>query len=237
MLGRHIKHCEDSLTAAVFSHLLHLPAELFWQILRNACYGGERLPAYLGEPEVSPWPQWKAEGTSNARYVEPDLFIRFPSLDLIVEAKRWDDRMQTRTQWAAELTAYANEYGGEKRSVCLIALGGLHTEQCDELSCEWTAPAGEIGRHRFVCVVHMCRWQGLLDQCKRRRRELEHMDFATSHTSAEVRILDDLIDLFACHGFSTGRWFSDFEFDRYRLAASLSPHFSRFRAWRKISLK
>jgi hypothetical protein len=49
MLGKHLNHCEDSLTAAVFTHLLHLPTEVFWKILRNACYT-RKLPEFPGEP-------------------------------------------------------------------------------------------------------------------------------------------------------------------------------------------
>src|SRR5579871_5883899 len=94
MLGKHINHCEDSLTAAVFTHLLHLPVELFWQVLRNACCT-DQLPKHIGEPSiVAPWPNWKATGTKNSIRVVPDLFMRFPTLDLIIEAKRADDGMQ-----------------------------------------------------------------------------------------------------------------------------------------------
>src|SRR5712671_1413367 len=95
--------CEDSLTAAVFSHLLHLPSEVFWQILRNACHT-TALPQYAGEPRsVEFWPKWNADGTHNSSYVEPDVFIRFASFDLIIEAKREDEYQQHRGQWENEV--------------------------------------------------------------------------------------------------------------------------------------
>jgi hypothetical protein len=230
MLARHLNPCEDSLTAAVFSHLLHLPAELFWQIVRGACYFTEHLPSSVGEPEIHFWPKWNPEGTSNSSYVEPDLFLRFQTFDLIIEAKRWDARMQSQVQWQAELRAYANEYGEDRKPVRMIALGGLHVERSDTLS---TRRVAEDGRtHDFICPVIMCRWQGILNQCRRRQRELNQLALQTSISAAEARVLADVIDLFSCHGFSTGRWFEDFGLDRTRLAPTLQPHLARLRAWR-----
>jgi hypothetical protein len=233
VLGRHLNPCEDSLTAAVFSHLLHLPADLFWQILRGACYATDQLPVLVGEPEVHSWPKWNARGTDNSSYVEPDLFLRFPAFDLIIEAKRWDDRMQSREQWRAELTAYCNEYGSDRKEVRMIALGGIHAEQSDIIESTWTFEGGRKP-DRVACPVIMCRWQSILNQCRRRRREMGLLSFPTSQSAAELRILDDIVDLFSCHGFSTGRWFEDFTFERYRLAPSLVPHLPRLRAWRTL---
>jgi len=77
MLGKFLTPCEDSMTAAVFTHLLHLPSDLFWQVLNNACPADE-LPLIAGELlDYKFWPKWSATGTSNSRYVEPDIFMRF----------------------------------------------------------------------------------------------------------------------------------------------------------------
>jgi hypothetical protein len=119
---------EDSLTAAVFSHLLHLPSEVFWDILRRSC-GSRDLPGNPGGPlQVDPWPKWSAKGTTNQRSVSPDFFIRFAEFDLIVEAKRGDHGTQSPDQWKRELTAYANEYGEEEQAVRMLAIGGIHGE-------------------------------------------------------------------------------------------------------------
>jgi hypothetical protein len=235
MLGKFIDHKEDSLTAAVFTHLLHLPSEVFWRILRDACYT-DTLPVNAGEPrsDVDYWPKWNPAGTGNAVYVEPDVFIRFDSFDLIVEAKRWDDKMQDRDQWRRELIAYANEYGEEKKDVRLLAVGGIHDENDAELTHQWTAAASpdsdaEPGAAPFTCPVHKCRWRGILDCCRRMLREWEQLSCPSSQTRAVVRVLTDLIDLFAWHGFSTGRWFADFDFARHRLSGGLSSHQNLFR--------
>jgi hypothetical protein len=234
MLGKFIDHCENSLTAAVFTHLLHLPSEVFWRILRDACYT-KSLPANVGEPlSVDFWPKWDPQGTGNTKHVEPDLFIRFVDFDLIIEAKRWDDRMQSRSQWERELAAYTNEYGEDKQPVKMIAVGGIHTRHDDELTFERAAPSSEAGADggdigQNVCPVHKCRWRGILDQCRRMRREWEKLTHPSSQTHASARILADVIDLFDRHGFSTGQWFADFNFARHRLSGDISRHQSLFR--------
>lgn len=219
MLGRFIQCREDSLTASVFSHLLHLPIERFWKILRGACYTTQ-LPETVGEPYlVALWPRWDAAGTSNEREVIPDLFMRFADFDLIVEAKRWDDRMQSQAQWQEQWIAYTNEYGGEMRPAFYIAVGGLHRTSSETLRHE-----------QWKCPVIMCRWRRLLEQCKRMRQELARLEYPSAQSQANIRILDDTIDLFGWHGFSTGRWFGDFDFARHRLALPTLKHHDFFRS-------
>ena len=84
--------------------------------------------------------------------------------------------------------------------------------------------------HRFTCPVIMCRWRRLLEQCQRMRRELARIEYPDSRIFASGRVLDDLMGLFAAHGFSTGRWFADFDFARHRLSASVLPHQQLFRS-------
>ncbi|MFA6290076.1 MAG: hypothetical protein WC661_22040 [Opitutaceae bacterium] len=70
----------------------------------------------------------------------------------------------------------------------------------------------------------MCRWLGLLDQCKRMHRDLSRDSFQSSQTKAHARILVHTIDLFGCHGFSTGLWFADFDFSALGLGAHIDRH-------------
>lgn len=234
MLGKHIKHCEDSLTAAIFSHLFHLPSETFWRMLRNASYSLV-LPEKAGEPsQLDYWPKWAPGESGNALYVEPDVFIRFDDFDLIIEAKLRDDGTQDRGQWTRELAAYACEYGREKRPVCMIALGGLDTEVDVEIKYEWRDDSSSKQLHKITCTVHMCRWRRLLYQCQQIKRELERVDAPNSRNLADRRILTDMTDLFACHGYSTGRWYEDFDFARH----ALRPRIDRsLKILRQISLQ
>ena len=230
---------EDSLTAAVFSHLLHLPSEVFWSILRAACPSA-RLPDDPGEPlSVHPWPNWSAAGTTNECRVIPDLVIEFQAFDLIVEAKRRDHGMQDREQWEKELIAYANEYGSKKREVRMIALGGIHSDTDVLLIHEWSAPSTKGGlagsdRHRFECPVHMCQWSSVLLECQRLKRKLKETSEPTSQTFAKIRILTDLIGFFVFHHFPPLRWFADFTFQPNLLYDSV---YSDRQSFRKISLQ
>ena len=220
MLGKFINYCEDSLTAAVFTHLLHLPSEIFWQILRNACHTTS-LPEYAGEPRnVEFWPKWNPHKTQNVSYVEPDVFIRFNSFDLIIEAKRKDEGQQYRQQWENEVTAYGNEYGRENVPVKMIALGGI-----------WDTKDDEVDVGMGVCPVHMCRWTTVLLECQRMREQLAgtNIDSPSSRTSADLRILNDLIALFAVHGYVTLRWFVDFDFAKNLLGTSAGSDQRYFR--------
>lgn len=233
MLGKFIAHCEDSLTSSVITHLLHLPMEMVWQILQNACYS-RSLPDYPGEPKsVDFWPNWNPEGTNNSQRVIPDAFIRFPKLDVIFESKRWDSGQQSESQWQAEITAYANEYGKEKVPVIMIALGGIWGAGDETLTPKWidspTHPTIGNFRPDFQCRIHMCRWSGLLLECQRMKRELETTKYPSSRTFSDMRILADLIDLFSWHGYALTRWFDDFNFRSNLLTPMSDAHHQFFR--------
>jgi hypothetical protein len=201
MLGKYIKHCEDSLTASAISHLLHLPSELFWRILREACMGND-LPDYCGEVrQVKYWPKWSPNGTDNSRYVEPDVFLRFDDFDLIIEAKRWDIAMQYQGQWENELAAYRSEYGDTKK-LFFLALGGN---------------ANEISEDLDGVKIVKCKWIDLLHVIKDCQKELNSLKFPQHHQTAQQRVLADTVDFFYWHGIVAGRWFKDFDFERHKL--------------------
>ncbi len=220
---------EDSLTAAVIGHLLHLPSEDFWQILRDAC-PSPNFPDYPGEPlQIHAWPNWNAAGTRNSGRVIPDLVIEFGPFDLIIEAKRWDHPMQDYEQWKAELKAYINEYGARKRPVKMIALGGIHSHQDKPLSDIWRAGHPHVSdEHVFSCPVHMCQWSSVLLACQRRRRELAE-GHCTSRSRADLRILSDVTELFIRHGFAPLRWFPDFQFRPNSLSVNATAEQQSFR--------
>jgi hypothetical protein len=221
---------EDSLTAAVFSHLLHLPSEVFWDIMHDAS-SSSSLRKYSGEPRcIHAWPNWSAEGTRNSDRVIPDLVIEFDAFDLIVEAKRWDHPMQDTSQWKAELKAYINEYGAKKRPVIMIALGGIHSHKDEVLKDVWQSneAQGEAS-YTFVCQVYMCQWSSLLLACQRQKRKLEQMTERCSRTLADLRIMNDLTDLFIRHSFMPLHWFADYDFKTNLLSPSAETYRPAFR--------
>lgn len=218
MLGPFIdRPSEDSLTASVFSTLLHLPIIEFWQLLRKACPAAA-LPDCVSEPDsIEYWPKWEATDTANTSYVEPDVFIRFPEFDLIVEAKRGDIGSQHKSQWQNEVQSYCNVYGTEGREVRLIALGGIWDIQ-DE-SVPIPASASNAGTERR-CPVHMAEWRRLLEAITDERRRLRE-ESPSGNDQARMRILTDAIHFLDVHGFTPLRFFSSFNFSRNALAADL----------------
>lgn len=226
---------EDSLTAAIFSHLLHLPSEVFWQIMRAACPSAH-FPTYPGEPRlIHAWPNWSAAGTRNSDRVIPDLAMEFDDFDLIIEAKRWDRPMQDREQWEAELQAYVNEYGSRKRPVIMVALGGIHSHEDETVKAvRHSMNANEEESQEVVCPVHMCQWSSILLACQRWRRKLGLAANRSSRDLADMRILNDLASLFIRHGIVPLRSFDDFAFSPNLLGGSAE---SERRYFRNISLQ
>lgn len=123
--------CEDSLTSSVFERLALLSDENLWWVLRNACdkqaLAAKPLPDDVGKLEKFEfWPSWDPapQLERNNLRVEPDVFLRFKNLDLIVEAKRHDfKQLQNEEQWQNELGAWCQEFQTD-RPVVLLAIGG-----------------------------------------------------------------------------------------------------------------
>jgi hypothetical protein len=117
---------EDFQTAAVFSRLLYMPPEALSALLLR-----DDADVRLGEvAEAAFWPTWRVRPMdAEARNVEPDLYIQSEGLDVIVEAKRYDDPVcQGLEQWAREWAAWhqSDDFDHQK-PVLLLAIGGLGT--------------------------------------------------------------------------------------------------------------
>jgi hypothetical protein len=99
------------------------------------------------------WPKWDAQQTENANYVEPDVFLRFSNLDLIIEAKRCDEGGQYSAQWKRELAGYENKYGSSRVPVILLSIGGNGSNTANEIMM--------INGHERTIVK--CSWVGLYE--------------------------------------------------------------------------
>jgi hypothetical protein len=196
------KASEDSLTSTVFGTLLYLPTDLFWHTLKNACYGDHLADIDENIISIEFWPHWSGKDTTNVNYVEPDVFIRTKEVDVIIEAKRYDDGQQLKGQWENELNSYLTEYGSENRKVILIALGGLHSSLMEPI----TSKSGA------KCDVVKCHWLGILHQIKFLRKERTRQA-SIGHDSV-VSVCNDLVSAFAIHGYFTGDWFETGGFER-----------------------
>ena len=185
----HIRLVEDEKTSIIIGTLLHLPTTLMFKIIFDAV---EDNPFALRDvtevhllrkPEF--WPHWSTENIQKKNFVEPDVFMRFSSFDLIIEAKRNDDETsQYSDQLNNELIAYENKYGEKNKEVHLIALGGYIND---------IESINEKRRDKILT----CSWYNLFCSIERKKERLQEHD--------EIyRILSDCKDAFEIFGYATG---------------------------------
>lgn len=189
--------CEDSLTAVVFDTLKYLPTEIFWSILRRSLYY-DKLPLTSGDLlSISFWDKWKAKDTTNSNFVEPDVFLRFNEFDVIIEAKRYDEKQQSQTQMQNEIQAYYNEYTDDNKVLYFIQLGGLHHRN-DELDFQFEDK---------TIVICKTNWTKLLEQIVSENNKIKNTGLTI--LSSYSRILEDSINGFALHQYYKKRWLNN----------------------------
>ena len=185
---------EDTITSTIIGILLHLPDRLFWELLFKACYMNSALPKDPGDlKEFEFWPKWSADGTNNTSYVEPDVFIRFSEIDLIIEAKPSDEGGQYQAQWRQELKAYQNEYGDNKKPVSLIALGG-NGSNTENWPCGSKDP---------VRIVTKCSWANLYRVLMEEQENLLGSDWRVVET---LRLAFNLLGIRSYQWLDTKQW-------------------------------
>lgn len=193
---------EDSLTSSVFGSLLHLPQELFWKILNDACLNGEIKIPSLKIESVDFWPRWNAQGTNNTNHVEPDIFIRTPEVDFIVECKRYDHDQQNYFQWRNQFNSYLNEFEEDDRQVLLLAIGGLRNNNIETVE----SNAGK------VLSIKKLSWSSILQEIKIINSRLERTRGYLNSVDSVLNILNETILAFEIHGYSAGSWLIDEDF-------------------------
>lgn len=188
--------CEDSLTATVFDGLKYLPSEMFWRILQSSLYQA-KLPEFCicGEMlSMSFWEKWSAEGTDidNVNFVEPDVFICLENADIIIEAKRYNEKQQTEHQMNKEIAAYYNEFSRGNKALYFIQCGGLHNKKDEGSYNDFS-----------ICKTD---WTRLLDVIVTERMRLNARN---SSEAAHIRILDDIINGMELHQYYKKSWLSE----------------------------
>jgi hypothetical protein len=189
---------EDVITSSIFDNLFLLPDDVIWNIIRNSCYEGNKLPEDAGKmlrDETAFWPSWNSEGTGNNDRVEPDLFIRFEGIDVIIEAKReWNG--QKNNQWENECISYDNEYVADGKDIILIALDGISDAKMEVLKIET--------RNGKEFRIFKTRWQKLYESVGLERQNVSKSDDLLR--SIQIRIFDILIRYFDCFGIYKIVW-------------------------------
>jgi len=196
-----IKICEDSLTASVFDCLKYLPTPMFWEIMQSSLYQ-KKLPTISGQLlDIIFWDKWNASGTTNSKYVEPDVLLRFTEFDVIIEAKRYDKKQQYAQQMKNQIKAYFNEFAIEQKEIYYIKLGGLHATNNQgnhKLS---------IKGERKEIVICKTDWTRLLNTIVTFNKNLIKGNLPNSESY--IRILNDCISGFALHQYYKKEWLSE----------------------------
>ncbi len=204
---------EDTLTSSIFQLLTYLPQELLWKIIGH-CIGQKRiLPRFNELEKIEFWPHWQKDKRNG--FVEPDVFLSFRNLDIIVEVK-WGNNKQDKDQWKRELKAYLKEFGRTKR-VLLLAIGGIKNNE-DEL----------LNIRKESYEILKCRWLDLLNTIYFFK---SNIDFEQNYNLQIARIIDDLILSFEMHGFFVG-----FQFDKEVNFRKLKTNFDykKINQWKPI---
>ena len=215
---RNTHNFEDALTASIFERLMYLPKEMLQQIFVASLFDSIKGLNLHQIESIAYWPNWSAEYIKDKTRVEPDVFIRTETQDIIIEAKRYDDKQQDPKQWENEIQAYYNEYADDKKELVFIALGGLYTRA--------TEPIYVMGqKHK----IYKCTWKSILNTVQ---DIIHNMELATNYTHNNIaisNILKDIVLCFELFGFSTALWL-----ERFILAPQIKQesitYFSR--SWR-----
>lgn len=172
-----IWNLEDAKTSSIIGNLLHLPTDLFWEIMLCATASTDKhshsLPKVGETGEILDyefWPSWRL-----IEKVEPDVFISFENFDLIIELKVNDYNQQKSWQWKREFDAYRQQYPNETKNVYLIAISGKTEETLEN--------------------VFQCSWQSILESVVNTRQNYKN----NQATDNLVRVLDDIITAFSFH--------------------------------------
>ncbi|GAB3679006.1 hypothetical protein [Salinisphaera aquimarina] len=180
---------EDHLTAAVFARLSYLPRDVFWLLLSSAL---DQVPPQLRHrPSLQSIDFWPTYNHEDGTRCEPDILLRFDDVDVLVEAKRYDDsEWQTRDQLQAEIESYNNEYPDRPDPFCLLVSG----RQPSDLS----LLENHAGTLRTTWLALRYAARTARDEMS---RELDHGHWR--------RVLQDIEEALGLHGVAPRALFSD----------------------------
>lgn len=200
---------EDTLTSSVFGTLQYLPDDVFWQIVFGGCGNCvEDLPEDIGMiKSIDFWRKLDPSGTSNKKYVEPDVLIETDSHCIIIEAKKTDDPYnQYESQWEKEITCVRNSSENRNKKIVFIAIGG--NSSCKDC---------EIRVNKVRYVIHLTSWFNMLNSVLNFRGSLD-----VTGNRHIIKLLDNVIKAFEVHHIIKTIWLESicgFSIDSTRCAA------------------
>ena len=199
------------MTAVVFGRLAYLPVPIWWRLLKKAAVPSSTLPEEAGDLEdIQFWPSWylseEAAEHFDQRSVEPDVYLRFSELTVLVEAKRYDSaEMQCSKQLAAEYAAWAASDENDCDAPCIVlAIGGLKRFDAQKRLYEETQQ--HLGRLNSVLrspSLAAIEWSGILTELIRLQESCTLMERCSRN------IVADLIAALDLHSIHRRFWLID----------------------------
>ncbi len=249
------KRNEDTLTSSIFGLMLKLRTEnpqtdLMWEILCAACFNKElnnkfSAPGKLEEFEF--WPWWELGATAakkyDQRHVEPDLFLSFEKLDVIIEAKRSDANQQYEDQWKRELSGYFTSVReGRDKPVCMFAVGGLYSHKTKPIELTEIFMKAEVEAAVFKQVkegsinVYKFTWERILEQIIKLKKKQDFSREIADSGGILCNVLIDLIGAFDLHGYIAYTWFETLPAANFSGITDISSH-GALNAWNPAAWK
>jgi hypothetical protein len=221
------RRSEDFLVASVFTRLSYVEPQAIRGILRRAVPRNtptdQQFPEDWGELRAREfWPRWALDTPgSPAVHKEPDVFLGFERLHLIIEAKADDTpNQQSPGQWAAEVASCLQRDDLDTSTpLWLLAIGGLGEDPSQSLLETMHGEAERLLRQEYAfheesIFLAACSWRQLAAAV------LEEARAAGCRTNA--RLLEDIVEIMRFHGFRHVCWLSELRGLRLRPIFSLA---------------
>ncbi len=207
-----LKTNEDALTSSVIGTLLMLPSKLLLKILSEASSDSFLNLNFGNLCSYEFWPHWDSNGTGNKHFVEPDVFLRFENIDVIIESKRNDEHQQDPNQWEKEIKSYYNEYSNDK-TLILLAIGGINYDKTELINNNIS-----IYKIKWKRILYIA--QSILDKKQKNSKK----------DNGIIRILQMLITNLEIHGFMAIKWFKQMQYT-YNISKNSTTEIKKWKAW------
>jgi len=141
---------------------------------------------------------------------EPDVFLEFERLSLLIEAKLGDGHQQSPRQWAAEVAArLQREEVDRSIPVWLLAMGGMGEEPSRTIVIPIREEAERLlhDTYRFPDVpvlLATCSWRHLLTALAETTKQID-----TQSDTGIGYVIADLVEILRFHGIRYSHWLEE----------------------------
>ncbi len=193
-------YTEDVLTSSFFGLLQYLPSKLIIDILSDSINSKLNYNEIGELKDIQFWPKHNPKGTTNKKFVEPDIFIEFEYADMLFEMKHKDGYGQYTDQWQNEIISYYNEYSENNKNIYFFAIGGNTNLISETLIIE--------GREH---IINKTSWQLLLNKVVNTKKSIVNKSIKIDNEKGVIRIIDDIITSFEKHNYYDINWFENID--------------------------